>query len=199
MEPWPVDGQPDDRAALPDTASGPAPTTMSISGRKPLAENGVAVIEQLARTRTIAAAPEQIFAVLVDPAQHQYTEPTNWVRDAYDVEPITEVGQIFGMHMFHQNNPEGHYRIDNKVIALEPGRTVAWQPGQIRDGVWGSGGWWWRYDLTPGDGCTDVTLIYDWTDVPEPVRENFGGFPAVSPEFLDESLVALERHVTGST
>ncbi|EUA35796.1 hypothetical protein I552_6598 [Mycobacterium xenopi 3993] len=33
-------------------------------------------------TRTIAARPEQIFAVLADPSRHHSTEPTDWVRDA---------------------------------------------------------------------------------------------------------------------
>ena len=133
--------------------------------------------------------------MLVDPAQHQFTEPTNWVRDACDAEPITEVGQIFGMHMFHQDAPGGHYRIDNKVIAFDADRAVGWQPGQIQDGTWGSGGWWWRYDLAPREDGTEVTLTYDWTDVAPPVRENFGGFPVVPPEFLDESLAALDRHI----
>ncbi|WP_134324850.1 SRPBCC family protein [Cumulibacter soli] len=154
-------------------------------------------IEQHVRTRTIAAAPEAIFAVLSDPAQHSRTEPTDWVRGALESNPdkLTRVGQMFGMEMFHVN--AGRYEIDNKVIALEPNRTIAWQPGQTENGTWGSGGWWWRYDLEPVDGGTAVTLTYDWTDVPEAVRAEFGGFPAVPVEFIDESLKTLDAYVTG--
>ncbi|BBU22631.1 hypothetical protein MXEN_01050 [Mycobacterium xenopi RIVM700367] len=51
-------------------------------------------------TRTIAARPEQIFAVLADPSRHHSTEPTDWVRDAGDTAPITETGQVFAMNMY---------------------------------------------------------------------------------------------------
>lgn len=153
--------------------------------------------EQHVRSRTIAAAPEQIFAVLTDPAQHPHTEPGDWVRASLepDPAPLTEVGQLFGIEMFHEA-AGGRYDIHNKVSTLEQERAIAWIPGQLEDGHWGAGGWWWRYDLAPVDGGTDVTMTYDWTDVPQQVRDEFGGMPAVPPEFLEESLAALDRYVT---
>ena len=43
---------------------------------------------------------------------------------------------------------------------------------------------------------TRVTLTYDWADVPEPVRQEFGGFPVIPPGFLEESLAALDAVVS---
>lgn len=47
----------------------------------------------------IGAPASAIFAVLSDPSKHRDTEPTDWVRGAIDVEPITVVGQIFSLRM----------------------------------------------------------------------------------------------------
>ena len=80
------------------------------------------------------------------------------------------------MDMHHEN--VGDYVIHNTVTVLEPGRAIAWQPGQYDDqGTWGSGGWWWRYDLEPVEDGTRVTLTYDWADVPEPVRQELRRLP----------------------
>lgn len=48
--------------------------------------------ESIAASRTFAAPADRIFAVLSDPARHQETEPTDWVRDAIDAKPIAAVG-----------------------------------------------------------------------------------------------------------
>ena len=154
--------------------------------------------DRFAVTRTIAAPPEAVFALLADPARHHETEPTDWVRGPLeeDPAPLTEVGQVFGIEMFHVNTP-GRYDMHNRVIAFEQDRTIAWEPGQYGpDGELGTGGWTWRYDLAPADGSgTEVTLTYDWSAVPAPVREGFG-IPPFPPSFLEESLAALEKAVT---
>lgn len=147
-------------------------------------------------TRTLDADRSAVFALLTDPARHHETEPTDWVRGPLekDPAPLTEVDQIFGIEMFHEN-AGGRYDMHNRVIALEPERTIAWQPGQYgSDGNWGGGGWIWRYDLaTVGEG-TRVTLTYDWSAVPDPLRAEFG-LPPFPPSFLEESLAALEEAV----
>ena len=153
-------------------------------------------------TRTIAAPPEAVFALLADPARHHETEPTDWVRGPLeeDPAPLTEVGQVFGIEMFHVNTP-GRYDMHNRVIAFEQDRTIAWEPGQYGpDGELGTGGWTWRYDLAPAGGAdggpaTEVTLTYDWSAVPDPLQKEFG-LPPFPPSFLEESLAALERAVT---
>jgi uncharacterized protein YndB with AHSA1/START domain len=151
--------------------------------------------DHITATRTLPAGPDEVFAVLADPARHPDTEPTDWVRAARDPQPITEVGQVFGMDMHHPS--VGDYVIHNTVTVLESDRAIAWQPGQYDEhGTWGSGGWWWRYDLEPVEDGTRVTLTYDWADVPEPVRQEFGGFPVIPPGFLEESLAALDAVVS---
>jgi hypothetical protein len=53
------------------------------------------------------------------------------------------------------------------------------------------GGWIWRYDLTSlGPSETEVTLTYDWSAVPEKVRQQ-GQFPPFLPDHLDSSLTRL--------
>ncbi|SDT37440.1 SRPBCC family protein [Microlunatus soli] len=154
--------------------------------------------ESFSRSRHIAASADQIFALLSNPARHRETEPDDWVRDAIDTEPITEVGQIFGMNMYAEG-AGGAYVIHNRVTVLEPGRSIGWEPGQYNDaGELECGGWRWRYDVADAaDGGAEVTLHYDWSRVPEPVREYFGGMPIFGPEFLDKSLETLDRTISG--
>ncbi len=40
-----------------------------------------------------------------------------------------------------------------------------------------------------------MRLTYDWSNTTQEVRDFFGGFPVVEPEFLDDSLASLERAV----
>ncbi|MCT7660753.1 SRPBCC family protein [Mycobacterium deserti] len=150
--------------------------------------------ERYVVTRTIPAPPAKIFAVLADPARHKHTEPGDWVRDAEDTDPITGTGQMFAVNMF-LDRAGGHYVMHNVVTAFEPDRTIAWLPGQLDEsGKHSPGGWWWRYDLTPNGTGTDVTLTYDWSETDQGFRDAVG-VPVFGPEFIEESLAALERAV----
>ena len=154
--------------------------------------------EHIIRTRTIEAPAHSIFAVLRDPTRHRDTEPTDWVRDAIDPKPITATGQIFSMNM-HFDEENGDYRIDNTVTTFEPDRAIAWDPGQAdENGQVDPGGWRWRYDLEETDTGTKVSLTYDWSRTTRKIRDEFGGFPVVSPDYLDRSLQALEDTVASS-
>ncbi len=151
--------------------------------------------ERFSRTRTIPASASAIFAVLADPSRHRETEPGDWVRTAIDPEPLTEVGQIFGMNM-HAEGTGDDYRMHSTVTVFDPDRAIAWDPGQPDEsGTVVPGGWRWRYDLREVDGGTEVRLTYDWSNTTQEVRDFFGGFPVVEPEFLDDSLASLERAV----
>ena len=150
--------------------------------------------DQMIRSRRIAAPPAAIFALLRDPSRHHETEPTDWVRSAIDDEPITAVGQVFGMNMY-ATGAGGDYIMHNEVTAFEEGTTIGWRPGQYSDeGKLGFGGWSWRYDLRPDQGGTEVTLTYDWSAAPDRFRELFS-LPPFGPDFLDDSLAALDRAV----
>ncbi|HEY7051882.1 MAG TPA: ATPase [Mycobacterium sp.] len=152
--------------------------------------------EHWVATRAITATPAEIFAVLSDPAKHQDTEPTDWVRDAIDTEQITGTGQIFAMNMFLERIG-GPYVMHNLVTVFEQDRAIGWSPGSIdADGNHRPGGWWWRYDLAPSGTSTEVTLTYDWSGTPQKFRDEVGTPPPFERQFLDDSLDTLDRAVT---
>jgi len=133
-----------------------------------------------------------IFAILADPTRHAAVDGTGWVRETLDSTPLTAAGQVFRMSMYHPNHPDGAYEMANEVAVIDPPRTIAWKPGQdAGDGTLRFGGWIWRYDLTPaGPASTAVTLSYDWSAVPQAIREHIG-MPPFPPEHLDNSLAHL--------
>jgi hypothetical protein len=148
--------------------------------------------DRVSATTVINAPAEAIFAVLADPAKHAGIDGTGWVREALDREPLTAAGQIFRMSMYHPNHPDGAYQMANRVQAFDAPSTVAWEPGnEASDGTISFPGWIWRYDLTPaGPSTTEVTLTYDWSAVPGPIREHIG-FPPFPPDHLVNSLAHL--------
>lgn len=153
--------------------------------------------ERYAVTRTIAATPAEVFTVLADPSRHQNTEPTDWVRDAVDTEPITAAGQMFAMNMY-LTQAGGDYVTYNLVNVFDKDRAIGWLPGILDDsGNHTPGGWFWRYDLAPNGDRTDVTLTYDWSGTPQTFRDRVGQMPIFAEDYLAESLATLERSVAG--
>ena len=157
--------------------------------------------ESVSATRVIEAPAEVIFEALADPARHAAIDGTGWVRETLDGEPLSAAGQIFRMAMYHPNanpdHPDGHYEVANRVQVFDPPGAISWEPGaDTGDGTLNFGGWTWRYDLTPaGPSNTAVRLTYDWSAVPESLRERIG-FPPFPPEHLDNSLAHLAELVT---
>jgi len=145
--------------------------------------------EQMAVSTTIDATPEVVFALLADPSTHADIDGTGWVREPLDGERIGAAGQVFRMAMFHDNHPDGRYEVANLVEVYDEPRAIGWKPGTAApDGELSFGGWTWRYDLEPaGAGATTVTLTYDWSAVPPPVREHIG-FPPFDRSHLTNSL-----------
>lgn len=123
--------------------------------------------ESVSARLVVPAAAEDVFAVLVDPSQHAGIDGTGWVTAAVDSQPLTAVGEQFRMTMHHPDHPDGSYETVNEVIAYAEARTVAWRTGYVEpeSGELRFGGWWWRYDLVPRHGSTEVTLTYDWSEV----------------------------------
>lgn len=150
-------------------------------------------------TRTVAATPAEIFAVLADPTRHMDTEPGDWVRGAVTAEPITAAGQIFVMNMY-LDQIGGDYVIHNLVTVFEPDRAIEWKPGRLdENGRHQIGGWAWRYDLSANGEFTDVTLTYDWSGTPQAVRDGFTRMPPFGPEFIERSLSTLVATVEKTT
>ncbi len=100
------------------------------------------------------------------------------------------------MAMYHPNHPDGDYQTANRVNVFEPVSAIGWEPGyDAGDGTLGFGGWTWRYDLAlTGPASTTVTISYDWSAVPDDIRERIG-FPPFPLEHLDNSLAHLARLV----
>lgn len=147
-------------------------------------------------TRTIAARPAEVFAVLADPARHHDAEPGDWVRDAVDPTPITGAGQVFAMNMYLPQIG-GDYITHNLVNVFDRDRAIGWLPGRVdSDGNHVPGGWSWRYDLAVNGDSTDVTLTYDWTATPQEFRDQIGRMPPFPEDYLVASLATLERTVT---
>ena len=145
--------------------------------------------ENLSATLTFAAPAARVFAVLADPTSHSAIDGTGWVRESVDRAPLTEVGQIFRMDMHHGNHANSDYQVVNKVQVLNPPSAISWLTGYDKgDGQLEFGGWFWRYDLAPlGASETEVTLTYDWSAVPQSIRE-YIQFPPFGPEHLTNSL-----------
>jgi hypothetical protein len=143
--------------------------------------------ENISATLTVAVPAARVFAVLADPAGHAAIDGTGWVQEAVDRAPLTEVGQIFRMAMYHSGSD---YQTVNKVAVLDPPRAIGWLTGQEKgDGQLELGGWLWRYDLAPlGPSQTQVTLTYDWSAVPQYIRDRGIPFPPFGPEHLPNSL-----------
>jgi hypothetical protein len=140
---------------------------------------------------TINASAEAVFAVLADPSTHAAIDGTGWVRESLDDKLLTETGQIFRMHMYHEGHPDKDYEMENRVVVLDPPCAIAWQPGYRPDGTdLVFPGWFWRHDLAVvGPSETEVTLTYDWSGVPPSQRDI--EFPPFELQHLDNSLQHL--------
>jgi uncharacterized protein YndB with AHSA1/START domain len=145
--------------------------------------------ENVSATLTVAVPAARVFALLADPTSHSAIDGTGWVQEPINRVPLTEVGQVFRMNMYHPNHPDGDYQVANQVQVLNPPHAIGWLTGEEKDdGRLELGGWLWRYDLAPlGVSETQVTLTYDWSAVPERIRE-YIQFPPFGPEHLPNSL-----------
>ncbi|UOX91133.1 polyketide cyclase [Amycolatopsis sp. FBCC-B4732] len=151
--------------------------------------------ENVHATLTFPVPAERVFAVLADPAAHAAIDGTGWVRESVDPAPLSAVGQLFRMDMFHGSRPVGEYQVVNRVEVFEAPRAIGWVTGHRKgDGELEFGGWVWRYDLAPlGAEATEVTLSYDWSAVPQYIRDRGIRFPPFGPGHLENSL----RHLAG--
>ena len=150
---------------------------------------------RLELTRTIAAKPEKIFALVSDPEGHVKIDGSGMLVAAKDSQVMTKVGDSFIMDMDREplgDLPMGKYKVRNTVTAFEPDKALEWNVGGVDQPPFGHV---YGYRLEPGnDGTTVVTLYVDWTGVRAgSVRDRF---PIVPAHMLEKSLDNLDRIVT---
>ena len=134
-------------------------------------------------SRTIAATPAAIFAVLSDPSLHAVIDGSGTVQGAHSDERQLRLGSKFSMGM-RMGVP---YRISNEVVEFEQDRLIAWRhPGGHR----------WRYELRPVDGGTEVTETFDWSTSRAPKGIELAGYPRRHIPNMERTLERLEAFLS---
>jgi uncharacterized protein YndB with AHSA1/START domain len=109
--------------------------------------------------RKIAAPPEAIFELLVDPARHHDIDGSGTVVEAKGDPQRLELGSTFGMSM-KMGLP---YSMVSTVVEFEPNRRIAWQThGPTPIGKYVAGRIW-RYEIEPVEGGSLVRETWDIT------------------------------------
>lgn len=104
--------------------------------------------------RFIAAPPEAIFELLVDPDRHHDIDGSGTVVGAKRGSQRLQLGTRFGMSM----KVKMPYSMVSTVIEFDEPRLIAWQtrgPGNL------GGGRIWRYELEAAEGGTLVRESWD--------------------------------------
>lgn len=133
--------------------------------------------------RFVAAPPEAVFELLVDPARHVDIDGGDSVRAARSGGRRLGLGDRFGMDM-HLGKA---YSTLNTVVEFEEGRRIAWQTtatGLLSKVL---GGRIWRYVLEPVEGGTLVTETWDLRSEAAPSK------PVVKATMTDLTRRNMER------
>lgn len=143
--------------------------------------------------RRIAAAPEQVFALLCEPAGHVKIDSSGMLQSA-EGEPVRAVGDEFVVHMDRESlndYPLGKYDVTVIITRFEQDSAIEWTiSGQVQPPIRHLYG----YRLEPHEGGTLVTTYYDWSEIGEQYREA-GIFPVIPEAGLRATLGILARHV----
>ena len=149
--------------------------------------------ERIDVTRTIAAEPAEIFAVLTDPQGHVAIDSSGMLMDA-DGEPVSKVGDQFVVHMDREalgDVPLGEYDVTVTIERFTADREIAWSiKGTTRPSI----GHIYGYQLEPSEDGTLVTSYYDWSAINDDWRK-LGIFPVISEAALRATLGILTRAV----
>jgi uncharacterized protein YndB with AHSA1/START domain len=135
---------------------------------------------QVSATAVIAAPPEQLFALLTDPAQHPLIDGTDSVLGVQDGGPKRlTLGSKFGMNM----KIGAPYKVLNTVVEYDQDRLIAWRHFY---------GHRWRWQLRPlDDGHTEVTETFDWSTTRIPLLLTLTPFPRRNLLGMEKSLTRL--------
>ncbi|VEW10711.1 Polyketide cyclase / dehydrase and lipid transport [Brevibacterium casei] len=148
---------------------------------------------KVSASRTIDAAPEDIFDVLNNPERHAQLDGSGMVVSDDTSDRITRTGQKFTMNM-QWDQMGGDYKTDNHVIGYEENKLLAWKTAPAGEEP---PGWEWVWELAPlGRHSTEVSVTYDWSAVTDKELLKKISFPVVSEQDLESSLGNLAAAVS---
>ncbi|WP_420617779.1 SRPBCC family protein [Candidatus Poriferisocius sp.] len=104
-------------------------------------------------SRVVPAAPEEIFALLADPARHVEIDGSGTLQRLIRGQGSMQLGSKFTIGMKAYGFP---YRVTSKVVEYEENRLIAWCHF-IKNR--------WRFGLEPVEGGTRVTESADYRDI----------------------------------
>jgi hypothetical protein len=127
-------------------------------------------------TLVVPAKPGRIFDLLATPYRLPEIDPLGSMVSDDNDSPVTAEGQDFVMHMVALGGPAPvPYRARHHVTAFKHNRLISWYVEPVDHP--GSGGWSWRFELTPIEGKkkrTEVALTYDWSELSGEVAGRYG-------------------------
>jgi uncharacterized protein YndB with AHSA1/START domain len=131
-------------------------------------------------SREIAAGPEEILELILDPTQQPRWDGNDNLAEAPAGQRIRRTGDVFLM-----TTTSGSVR-ENHVVEFEEGRRVAWTPAEPGRPP---AGHLWRWELDPIDALrTRVTHTYDWTRLTDEKR-----LPRARATTADKLRASLDR------
>ena len=119
-------------------------------------------------SRVVPAAPEEIFALLADPARHAEIDGSGTLQRLVAGQGPMKLGSKFTIAMKAYGFP---YRITSKVVEYEENRLIAWSHFVKNR---------WRYELEPVEGGTRVTESADYRSL---------RFPRLTMLLIKEELI----------
>ena len=150
--------------------------------------------EVISVERVIAAPPEAIFELLVDPKRHREIDGSGTVRDPRGTVERLKLGSRFGMSM-KMGIP---YAMESRVIEFDEPKRIAWQTtGPTRVGRH-FGGRVWRYELEPVEGGTRVRETWDITKESLVTKPMVRTAASGTAKGMEATLERIEKLLTSS-
>jgi uncharacterized protein YndB with AHSA1/START domain len=144
--------------------------------------------------RIIAAAPEEIFTVIANPARHPDFDGSNSVVAVSTGAPERlSLGDSFQMSMKRGVG----YSMISTVTEFEDNRLIAWAPKPARGRGTGWTGRVWRYELEPVEHGTKVTETWDISEERTKILVRFLATKSTR-KAMSKSLEQLDSLVTQS-
>ena len=119
-------------------------------------------------SRVVPAAPEEIFALLADPARHVEIDGSGTLHKLIAGQGAMKLGSKFRIGMKANGVP---YRVTSKVVEYEENRLIAWCHFVKNR---------WRFELEPVEGGTRVTESADYRDI---------RFPRLTMRLIKDDLI----------